>query len=301
MPTTGSSAGRLLSHPVLAMPSAFLSVAALGAALVSLRVQRACRRRARDRAAGSRAEAGWRSTGVTPQHPADPRAAQMQTLIDDLESFNRTVAHDLRGPLGGMAALAGVARDSLLRADYVAVESHLRMIQAQASKCERLVGALMALAGAGDKTLVIERVDTAAVVREALEDLKIAHPGAALPVRVGALPEVEADPELARQVFVNLLGNALKFSARSPHPQVEVGSTGTAEHPIIFVRDNGTGFSAQDAQRLFHPFNRLHGNRYEGFGVGLSIVKRIIDRHGGMVWAQGEPGLGATFFFTFRP
>jgi signal transduction histidine kinase len=115
----------------------------------------------------------------------------------------------------------------------------------------------------------------------------------------GHLAKVDADPDLARQVFANLIGNALKFASRVPQPHVEVGVSGTPDRPLFFVRDNGVGFDVAKAHRLFKPFSRLHGSRFEGSGVGLSIVKRIIDRHGGKIWAESKPEHGATFWFHF--
>jgi signal transduction histidine kinase len=112
------------------------------------------------------------------------------------------------------------------------------------------------------------------------------------------MPRVRGDPELLRQVFTNLIGNAIKFANRSQHPQVEVSTEARDGEAVFMVRDNGIGFDPASAQRLFKPFQRLHDRSYEGFGVGLSIVKRIIDRHGGRVWAEGSPGQGASFYFT---
>lgn len=112
------------------------------------------------------------------------------------------------------------------------------------------------------------------------------------------MPTVRGDPELLRQVFANLIGNAVKFTAGSPHPQVQISARTGDGQTVFEVRDNGIGFEPAAAPRLFKPFQRLHDHGYEGFGVGLSIVKRIIDRHGGRVWAEGRPGQGASFYFT---
>ena len=120
-------------------------------------------------------------------------------------------------------------------------------------------------------------------------------------VHVGALPVVVADPGLLRQVYVNLIGNALKFSAGAAAPRVDVGVAAERRPPVFFVRDNGVGFAAGDAVRLFEPFQRLHAGRFAGHGVGLSIVRRIVERHGGRVWAESSPGAGANFRFTLGP
>jgi len=113
-----------------------------------------------------------------------------------------------------------------------------------------------------------------------------------------SMPTIVCDPELMRQVFTNLIGNAVKFANRTQHPRVEVAAHTVDGEDVFLVRDNGVGFDPAAAQRLFKPFQRLHDRSYEGFGVGLSIVKRIVDRHGGRVWAEGTPGAGASFYFT---
>jgi len=125
-----------------------------------------------------------------------------------------------------------------------------------------------------------------------------------LAVALLPMPTVQADPILLNQVFVNLISNALKFSAGTGHPaRIEVGAieNDAVGVPVFYVRDNGAGFRNVDAKRLFKPFQRLHGARFDGFGVGLSIVKRIIDRHGGEIWAEETAGGGATFFFSLGP
>jgi len=118
------------------------------------------------------------------------------------------------------------------------------------------------------------------------------------------MPIVQADPILLSQVFVNLIGNALKFSSGASRPVlIDVGAieNDIGGTPVFYVRDNGIGFRGVDSTRLFRPFQRLHGARFEGFGIGLSIVKRIIDRHRGEIWAEESAGGGATFFFSLGP
>lgn len=123
---------------------------------------------------------------------------------------------------------------------------------------------------------------------------------APLPVTVGPLPTVRADPALLQQVFMNLVGNALKFSRGAPSPQVEIGVERRPEGPVLCARDNGVGFDSASAgaRHLGEPFMRLHGGRFAGDGVGLSIVKRIVERPGGRLWAMSAPEQGATFYFT---
>jgi signal transduction histidine kinase len=137
-----------------------------------------------------------------------------------------------------------------------------------------------------------------ALVRAVIDEISESA-GRTLPLMLDDLPAAEVDPALARQVFGNLIGNGLKFAAEAPRPLVAIGAEPLTHPPIYFVRDNGVGFDPGKAEQLFRPFQRLHGTRFEGSGVGLSIVKRIIDRHGGRIWAESAPGLGATFYFGF--
>lgn len=236
----------------------------------------------------------------TLEQRVETRTMQLREMIDGLESFNRTVSHDLRGPLGGIAGVAKLARDCLASGDSAKAEHMLQLIVSRAETTEKLVHTLLALARASETTLHTQRVNTQALVADVLDSLgdSASWP---LPVTVETLPDIDADPGLLRQVFVNLIANALKFAASAPVPQVRVGIRVDASRTVFFVRDNGVGFGAEQAHRLFKPFQRLHGARFEGFGLGLSIVKRIIDRHEGDIWAEGVPGAGATFFFSLAP
>lgn len=232
----------------------------------------------------------------------EQRTADLRGVIEGLESFNRTVSHDLRGPLGGIAGVARLARESMVGGDAAKADYLLQLITARAATAEKLVSALLALARAGDVTLHRQRVDPVALVHEVVESLQDPASATPLPLVAGPMPEIDADPVLLRQLFVNLISNALKFTAPAAQPRIEVGATtGAPQQPVFFVRDNGVGFEPHDAQRLFMPFQRLHGARFEGSGVGLSIAKRIVDRHGGTLWAQSTPGAGATFFFVLGP
>ena len=227
------------------------------------------------------------------------RTAELRDVIEGLESFNRNVSHDLRGPLGGIAGAARLAQDFVAENKSAKAAQFLQAIATQADTTAQLVDALLALARASDATLVRERFDLTALVAEVVGTLQQLRPETALPIVVDPLIDIDADRKLVRQVLTNLIGNALKFSADTPASEIRVGMTGVPEAPVFFVRDNGVGFDAEQAQRLFKPFHRLHGSRFEGSGVGLSIVKRIVDRHGGRVWAEREPGLGTTFYFSF--
>ena len=207
--------------------------------------------------------------------------------------------HDLRGPLGGIAGAARLAQEFIAENRHGEATQFLRAIATQAGATTQLVDALLALARASDATPVRRRFEMSALVVEVLASLRQARAGAVLPVVVVPLAEIDADLDLARQLLVNLIGNALKFAAEVPQPEICVGMIVGPGEKVFFVRDNGVGFDAERARCLFKPFQRLHGSRFEGSGVGLSIVKRIVDHHGGRVWAESEPGRGATFYFSF--
>jgi signal transduction histidine kinase/CheY-like chemotaxis protein len=237
----------------------------------------------------------------TLEHRVLQRTAELHDVIEGLESFNRSVSHDLRGPLGGIAGAARLAQEFVANNEADKAIKFLKIITAQAESTGHLVDALLALARASDASLSMEPVDMHALATDVAESLRRVPTAAPLPVAIDLLATIDADRELVRQVLVNLIGNALKFASGAPQPRVHVGMTPARGAPVFFVRDNGVGFDAAKTQRLFKPFHRLHDNRFEGSGVGLSIVKKIVERHGGTVWAESTPGQGATFHFSFGP
>jgi signal transduction histidine kinase len=270
-----------------------------GTTVLTTGLLRAQQRAADELARRQHAEAALQSLNDTLEQRVAQRTAELREMVAGLESFNRSVSHDLRGPLGGIAGISRLASDALARHDLATVERMLSVIATQADSSGQLVNDLLALARVNDADLALQPIDLQTFVRDTLEQMRAAQPDApALPVHVGELPTVEADPGLLRQVYVNLLGNALKFSRDSAAPQVEVGAFEHDGEQVCFVRDNGVGFDAADAERLFQPFQRLHGQRFPGHGVGLSIVKRIVERHGGRLWAQAQRQQGATFYFS---
>lgn len=249
------------------------------------------------------AEAALRRANDSLEQRVAERTAELQDMVAGLESFNRSVSHDLRGPLGGMAHALQLAQQALDHDDLPTVRRLLPVVTAQAGSSAALVRSLLALAHVGADELKPQPVAVQPLVDEALAQLRDARTDGApaaepLPVTVLPLPEVTADPGLLRQVFVNLIGNAIKFSAGAAVPRVEVGASQQQGQTVFHVRDNGVGFDAAAAARLFEPFQRLHGTRFAGSGIGLSIVRRIVERHGGRLWAESSPGQGATFCFT---
>ena len=219
-------------------------------------------------------------------------------MFNDLETFNRHVAHDLRGPIGSIGQLARLATEALSRGDQSFVARALPVIAAQADDAVELLSAMLMLADDANASLPMERVAAGAVVQAALDALPASSARSHCRLVVGPLPEVRAHAALLRQVFVNLLGNAMKFSQGRGRAVVLVGaSTSRFEH-VFRVRDYGVGFDPQSAQRLFLPFQRLHGAAFAGHGLGLSIARSIVERHGGRIWCHSQPGKGTTMLFA---
>lgn len=227
------------------------------------------------------------------------RTADLDEMVAGLESFNRSISHDLRGPLGGMEGLAQMGRDSLNQGHTDSARRMFGAIELQARHSHQLVASLLDLAHVGDGELHRAPVALGPLVREVIDQCR---QNGGVPEKtefvLRSLPTVLADANLLRPVLLNLVGNACKFSGQRTAPRVEIGSTRSGQALTVFVRDNGAGLDAATADELFQPFKRQHGNRFQGHGVGLSIVRRAVERHGGKVWAEGAPGAGATFYFT---
>jgi signal transduction histidine kinase len=230
------------------------------------------------------------------------RAAELEAANRELDAFTRSASHDLRAPLNAVLGFS-----SLLVQDFrgqLAPQQRgwLVEIARAARHMSQLIDDLMRLSRLGRQALDLQTIDTAALARAVADELSAQQEPARpnLQVQVDALPPARADAALLRQVFVNLLSNAFKFTARVEAAHIHVGHQTQPDGQIAwFVRDNGEGFDMAQAGKLFQAFNRLHrSDHFEGSGVGLSIVQRIVQRHGGRVWAEGEPGRGATFYFT---
>lgn len=226
------------------------------------------------------------------------RTAALDSANRELESFSHSVSHELRAPLfqiGAFASLLLADRDSSLSADAI---HSLERIEQGATRMGQLLESLLEFSRAGRTALRHDAVNMRALVSEALTMLR-GKGAERAEVQVMDLPTVRGDEVLLRQVWQNLLGNALKFSRHAASPRVEVGAERRDGAVDFYVRDNGAGFDMQQADKLFRVFERLHpAEQFEGTGAGLSIVKRIIERHGGQVAAAGEPGCGATFRFS---
>jgi hypothetical protein len=227
----------------------------------------------------------------------------------ELEAFSDSVSHDLRSPLRTIDGLLRVVQEDFGDGIPPEARRHLETVAAQASRMSELTEDLLRLSRLGREPLSKHPVDIRGLVQQVVDELHAAEPVRQLDIRIGELPAAEADPSLLRQVWVNLVANALKFTRRRENALIEISGAaqagdkgrgpGGAEHKLYSIRDNGAGFDPRRAERLFGIFQRLHAAKdFEGTGVGLSITRRIIERHGGSIWAQSEPDRGAAFYFT---
>jgi light-regulated signal transduction histidine kinase (bacteriophytochrome) len=224
---------------------------------------------------------------------------ELQAANNELEAFTYSVSHDLRAPLRAVVGFSRILLDEHTSHLPPEAQRYLKLVCSNTLQMGRLVDDLLSFSRFSRQAMAKSQVDPAALVREALDLLRGDQPGRPLKIAVGDLPPCQGDRALLKQVFVNLLSNALKFTRQRDPAVIEVGSSRKNGETVYFVRDNGAGFDMRYVGKLFNVFQRLHrAEDYEGTGVGLAIVQRIVYRHGGRVWAEGEPDKGATFFFT---
>jgi len=230
------------------------------------------------------------------------RTAELTAANQEMETFTYSVAHDLRAPLRHIAAFSGIIKESIGPAPPADAERSLASIRRAAGNMTQLVDDLLALARLARHELTHRPTALASLVEAVLSELKPGIKGRAVEWRIHAMPTVECDPDLIKQVFDALLANALKFTRKRPQAMIEVGSLIHDNHPVFFVRDNGVGFDMAYADKLFGIFQRLHhADEFEGTGAGLAAAERIVRRHGGRIWAEAALDRGATFYFTLSP
>jgi signal transduction histidine kinase len=222
--------------------------------------------------------------------------AKVRERTAELESFSYSVSHDLRAPL---RAIDGYAR--MLEEDYAGrlddeAQRLLGVVRGSAKKMGQLIDDLLGFSRLGRQEPLPRRVEMTQMAHEVAEELRGARE---ITIEVASLPPAKVDGALVRQVWLNLIGNALKYSSKKANARVEIGAREDAGENVYWVRDNGAGFDMRYAEKLFGVFQRLHrAEEFEGTGVGLAIVQRIVARHSGRVWAEGTPGAGACFYFS---
>jgi signal transduction histidine kinase len=223
----------------------------------------------------------------------------LQAINAELEAFTYSVSHDLRAPLRHIAGFSQLLLEKHSAQLSDDAHHYLTRICDDTRHMEQLVGDLLNLAHVGRQELHRQVTGLNSLVEEVLRDLQPEVEGRKIKWQIRQLPFVDCDPVLMKQVFSNLLSNAVKFTRPREQAVIEVGRITTEDQPVTFVRDNGVGFSMKYAEKLFSVFERLHRQEdFEGAGVGLATVQRIIHKHGGRVWAEAELNKGATFHFT---
>ena len=224
------------------------------------------------------------------------RTARLRETIQELEAFSYTVAHDLRAPLRAIDGFSQLLKADLGAALTAEAQRDLDAISSSARRMSDLINGLLDFSRVGRNELNRRQVDMRALAESVCGEA--AHQRA-VQVRIAPLTTVLGDPLMLRQVWANLIGNAVKFSSKQAAPCVTIDCTMSKGEACFSVADNGEGIDMAYADKLFGVFQRLHSTEeYEGTGVGLAIVKRIVERHGGRIWVQSAPGEGATFFFT---
>ncbi|HME09202.1 MAG TPA: PAS domain S-box protein, partial [Bryobacteraceae bacterium] len=227
------------------------------------------------------------------------RTAQLQAANHELEAFSYSVSHDLRAPLRHIVGFTSLFLEEFGATLEPRGQNYLRRIQAGASRMGQLVDELLNLTRIGRRAMRPQLTALNSLVEEVISMLQPETEGREVQWKIDQLPSVECDPVLIQQVFQNLIANALKYSRPRTSAVIEIGQTQENSQPVIFVRDNGVGFNMKYADKLFGVFERLHrAEDFEGTGVGLATVLRIVQKHGGRVWAQAELDRGATFYFT---
>lgn len=226
------------------------------------------------------------------------RTAELEAANHELEAFSYSVSHDLRAPLRHIDGFSGMLLSQYASEMPEDAQRMLKTVASSAQRMSQLIEDLLRLSRLNQQTLSRRTVSVSELVNEVLETLRKDQGDRQIEVRVGELPDCVGDWSLLKQVFVNLLSNAFKYTRRKEKAVIEVGCRCDGDETVYFIRDNGAGFDMEYAQKLFGVFQRMHGEEFEGTGVGLSIVQRIVQRHGGRIWAEAEVDKGANFFFT---
>jgi PAS domain S-box-containing protein len=233
------------------------------------------------------------------EHRVAERTLDLETANRELEAFSYSVSHDLRAPLRAIDGFSSILLNEYSSSLDPRINILLGRIRTNAQKMGALIDAILNFSRMSRQPLSRQRIYPALIVQEILDELLPFLNEKKIEIHTGTLPPCEGDPALVKQVFYNLISNALKFSRTRDMPEIEIGSYRKDGKTVYFVKDNGIGFDMRYAGKLFSVFQRLHDEKeYEGTGIGLAIANRIVQRHGGKIWAEGQIDHGATFYFT---
>jgi signal transduction histidine kinase len=236
------------------------------------------------------------------EHRVATRTAELEAANKELEAFSYSVSHDLRAPLRAVDGFSDALQTDFGPSLPPDARRYLAMIREGAQRMGALIDDLLAFSRLSRQPMRLQNHDPARLIREALQDLGGLPKDRTIDLKLGELPPASGDPVLLKQVWVNLLSNAVKYTRLRASAVIEIGATRENGETIYHVRDNGTGFDMKYAHKLFGVFQRLHrAEEFEGTGVGLAIVQRILQRHGGRIWVHAEPDKGTAFFFTLPP
>ncbi len=229
----------------------------------------------------------------------DRRATELEAANKELEAFSYSVSHDLRAPLRAIDGFSRILMEEYAPQLAPEAQRYLKLVRDNTRQMGNLVDDLLAFSRLSRQPLRKQSVKTTALIHQALDELRADVNGRQVEFKVTEMPECQADPNLLKQVWINLLSNALKYTRKREVARIEIGWKKENDEQVFFVKDNGVGFDIQYVHKLFGIFQRLHrAEDYEGTGVGLAIVQRIVHRHGGRAWAEAQVDNGATFYFS---
>ena len=227
------------------------------------------------------------------------RTRELVSANRELEAFSYSVSHDLRGPIDALNGFSYVLLKQYAEKLDPQGRELIEFIRASGKRMLELIDDLLNLSRLTTSAMHLEPVNLSAVARTVTDELRRLHPERNVSLLIADVPPAQGDARLLRIVLENLLRNSWKYTSIHPSARIEFGSSEKDERRVYFVRDDGVGFDPRSANRLFHPFQRLHSPaEFPGSGIGLATVQRIIHRHGGEIWAEAAPGKGATFYFT---